>query len=109
MITVAVEDPDTPDVAILLNELSDTLKTIKGSSGTASFDPNDVRVENARFVVARDGDGNAMGCGAFRPLETGVAEIKRMYSHRSGRSSTDTTFPVHYSLLDNREETFFCF
>jgi ribosomal protein S18 acetylase RimI-like enzyme len=82
MITVASEDPDTPDVAVLLDELSASLKAITGSSGNTSFDPNDVRAENARFVVARDQCGNAVGCGAFRPLESGVAEIKRMYSRR---------------------------
>jgi ribosomal protein S18 acetylase RimI-like enzyme len=82
MITVAPEDPDTPDAAKLLDELSDALMAITGSSGKASFDLNDVRVKNARFAVARDRDGNAVGCGAFRPLENGVAEVKRMYSRR---------------------------
>lgn len=83
MITVALEDPGTPDAAILLDELSNTLKTITGSSGGASFDPSDVRLERARFAVARDRDGNAIGCGAFRPLENDIAEIKRMYSRGS--------------------------
>ncbi len=33
----------------------------------------------AVFVVARDGDGRALGCGGLRLLEPGLAEIKRMY------------------------------
>lgn len=83
MIKVASEDPETPDAAVLLDELSNELSTITGSSGKSSFDVGDVRGENARFVVARDRQGNAVGCGAFRPLGDGIAEIKRMYSRRS--------------------------
>ena len=33
----------------------------------------------AVVLVARDAGGEAVGCGALRPLEDGVAEIKRMY------------------------------
>ena len=82
-LTVTVEDPESADAAVLLEELSSALATITGSSGKASFDANDVRGEQARFVVARDAQGNAVGCGGFRPLEAGIAEIKRMYSRRS--------------------------
>jgi ribosomal protein S18 acetylase RimI-like enzyme len=83
MIKVASENPETSDAAVLLEELSNALSAITGSSGKSSFDVRDVRAENAMFVVARDQHGNAVGCGAFRPLGSGIAEIKRMYSRRS--------------------------
>lgn len=82
-IRVTVEDPVTTDAALLLDELSDQLSLITGSSGKASFDVNDVRGDRALFVVARDGDGKPVGCGALRPLEHDVAELKRMYSRRT--------------------------
>lgn len=82
-ISVAVEDPATADATLLLEELSDQLSLITGSSGKASFDVHDVLGERARFVVARDGDGQPVGCGALRPMDDDVAEVKRMYSRRS--------------------------
>jgi GNAT superfamily N-acetyltransferase len=92
MIYIVTEDPGTEDAAFLLSELSAALQAITGSSGTASFDASDVRVENARFVVARDANGQPVGCGAFRPLATGVAEIKRMYARVPGAGSAVLAF-----------------
>jgi putative acetyltransferase len=77
---IKLEDPSTPDSVTLLDALSETLSRITGDSGRASFDPNDVRGTRSLFVVARDESGNAVGCGAFRPLERDVAELKRMYA-----------------------------
>jgi len=92
VIVVVTEDPGTADAMVLLDELSAALQAITGSSGKASFDANDVRVENARFVVARNVNGHPVGCGAFRPLATGVAEIKRMYSRVPGAGSAVLAF-----------------
>ena len=80
MYTISPEDPANDDAQALIDELSDTLAGITGDSGKSSFDPGAVRSEYARFVVARDLDGRAVGCGAIRPLHDGIAELKRMYA-----------------------------
>lgn len=85
MIHIQEEDPGTPDAILLLDELSDTLKAITGASGRTSFDPEDVRVARSIFVMARDEEGNAVGCGAFRPIDDATAEVKRMYTRDKGR------------------------
>lgn len=74
------EDPSTADSMRLMEELSTALEAITGDSGKASFDAADVIGPAACFVIARDDGGAAVGCGALRPLQPGVAEIKRMYA-----------------------------
>jgi ribosomal protein S18 acetylase RimI-like enzyme len=80
MITIGIEDSASPDSHALMEELSETLARITGDSGKESFDPNDVRSDKACFVVARNEGGEVLGCGGFRPLQEGIAELKRMYS-----------------------------
>ncbi len=77
---ISLEDPTSESARKLIDELSQTLAMITGDSGRSSFDPESVLGPQAAFVVARDVDGNALGCGAFRPLQAGIAELKRMYA-----------------------------
>ena len=80
MLSIQPDDPSSPEAAALIEALSQALASITGETGKASFDVTDVRGPQGLFVVARDADGTAVGCGAFRPLQPGVAEIKRMYA-----------------------------
>lgn len=74
-------NPYDPEAVQLMNELSDCLKEITGRSGKASFDPEDVCVPKALFLIAYTDDGEAVGCGAIRPMEdNNIAEVKRMYA-----------------------------
>ncbi|WP_338765358.1 GNAT family N-acetyltransferase [Massilia sp. METH4] len=73
---VAAADPASPDAVALMRELSETLRGITGDDGTASFDPAGCTL----FAIARDDRGRAVGCGALRPIDGEIAEIKRMYA-----------------------------
>lgn len=83
---VAAADPGEPDAVALLAELDSALQAITGDSGRTSFSADDVRSAGGRFALARDALGQALGCGALRPLAAeegvaeGAAEIKRMYA-----------------------------
>lgn len=78
ILTVELSHPDLPDAARLIDALSDHLFRAFGSDGRGSFSWS---VEPARsaFALARV-DGVAVACGAIRPLDGDIAEVKRMYA-----------------------------
>ncbi len=80
MVDCAPVDPDAIEARGLIAELDAALAAICGDSGAQSFDANDVRGARSVFLLARDASGNALGCGALRPIDDDVAEVKRMYA-----------------------------
>jgi GNAT superfamily N-acetyltransferase len=80
MITIAQEDPHSPDVQRLLSAFVDEVRKRYDSppADVGLFDPELVAVPRSIFLVARD-DGNAVGCGALVPLDETVVEVKRMF------------------------------
>lgn len=72
--------PNTQDAIDLMEELSRSLELITGDSGKSSFNSNDVCIPRSLFVVAYNECGEAIGCGALRPINEKVAEVKRMFA-----------------------------
>jgi ribosomal protein S18 acetylase RimI-like enzyme len=77
---VRIEPTDArgPEAAELIGRLARELGALYCDDGSGNFSPADVGVPGSAFLVARL-RGRPVGCGAFRPMEPGVAEIKRMY------------------------------
>ena len=72
--------PNTQDAINLMEELSKSLEFITSDSGKNSFNSNDVCVPRSLFVIAYNENGEAIGCGAIRPINEYVAEVKRMFA-----------------------------
>lgn len=77
-------NPYSPDAAKLIEELSESLLAITGNSGAGSFEITDFCVPRALFVIARNQNKEAIGCGAIRPINGSAAEVKRMYAKFKG-------------------------
>ena len=84
-ISVSPEPFDAPDSRALRKELGADLMRRYAGDSEPGVKPSawDVAV----FMVARDGAGEAVGCGALRELGDGAAEIKRMYVRPHARGA----------------------
>jgi GNAT superfamily N-acetyltransferase len=78
-LVISQEDPHSEVSRRLMAALTNELAAMYGDDGGASsFTPDDALLPGAAFVVARL-NGEPIGCGAIRPLESATAEVKRMY------------------------------
>ena len=79
-IVVGREDLLSPVAAVLSDALNAELLGVYPEEGACHFrlDPDEVHVARGAFLVAR-ADGTPVGCGAIRKVDTGTAELKRMY------------------------------
>lgn len=78
-LTIEPAHPDMPDVTPLIDALSADLAARFGSDGRGGLAGWDAVADRSLFALARL-DGVAVGCGAVRPFDGEVAEIKRMYA-----------------------------
>jgi putative acetyltransferase len=74
--SIAAEPWDSPDAAALRDGLVAELEGRYGAGTEPGVRPSAADI--AVLLVARTG-GEALGCGALRPVEPGTVEIKRMY------------------------------
>ncbi|WP_255434231.1 MULTISPECIES: GNAT family N-acetyltransferase [unclassified Pantoea] len=83
MITVEKADPRSAASQLLISKLSAELAAITGDDGKSNFTMDSLEEERSLWVLARNHRGEAVGCGAIRPLAGDIAELKRMFSDRS--------------------------
>lgn len=83
---VAIESPDQPDVVELIAELDAYQRSLYPPESTHILDLASLKQPNVLFVVSRDTEHRAVGCGAvvLQPL---YGELKRMYVHPRGRGN----------------------
>ncbi|MGB9098531.1 GNAT family N-acetyltransferase [Erwinia sp.] len=83
MIKIEKSDPFSSDSLRLIELLSAELAAITGDNGKSHFTVEAMNSEKALWVLAKNAHGDAVGCGAIRPLAQNIAELKRMFSDRS--------------------------
>lgn len=82
--TIAFESPDQPDVIALIADLDAYQDTLYPPESRHALDITSLKQSNVLFAVARDSEGNAIGCGAI-VLNPEFGELKRMYVSPRGR------------------------
>lgn len=81
-LTVDAVDPRGPVARQLLEALTREIAAIyadRGDDGNGGFSVTDLDVPRAVFVVASI-SGEPVGCGALRPHDDGICEVKRMFT-----------------------------
>ncbi|WP_241302640.1 GNAT family N-acetyltransferase [Burkholderia stabilis] len=82
--TIAFESPDQPDVIALIADLDAYQDTLYPPESRHALDLASLKQSNVLFAVARDSQGEAIGCGAI-VLYPEFGELKRMYVSPRGR------------------------
>jgi putative acetyltransferase len=81
---IAIETPDQTEVIELIAALDEYQQSLYPPESTHLLDLESLKQSNVIFVVARDADHQAVGCGAV-VVEPDHGELKRMYVHPRGR------------------------
>jgi GNAT superfamily N-acetyltransferase len=81
---IAAVSPETEDARALMNELDAEIAALYPKSPIDGIDAAAFQRAGGYFVVATEA-GQAVGCGGFKPVAEGCAEIKRMFVRASAR------------------------
>jgi putative acetyltransferase len=81
---IAFESPDQPEVITLIADLDGYQDTLYPPESRHALDLASLKQLNVLFAVARDREGQAIGCGAI-VLNREFGEVKRMYVSPRGR------------------------
>lgn len=84
IITIDLESPDQTDVIALIAELDAYQDSLYPPESRHALDLESLKQSNVLFAVARDGTGQAIGCGAV-VIAPEYGEIKRLYVQPRGR------------------------
>jgi len=96
-ISIKTINPNDEKVLAITEELSTNLYLRFGSDGKNSF--TDWQYDNSKFVfVIAEIDNEIVGCGAIRPIDENIGEVKRMYSKFPGKRIGQTIL----SFLENK-------
>lgn len=75
---ITQENPNQPDIVAMLEQLDAYFGMLYPAESNHLMDVHSLCSPDVVFLVARDGNGQALGCGAF--VDRGdYAEVKRMY------------------------------
>ena len=75
---ISQESPDQPQVIALIADLDAYQDTLYPAEARYALDMASLTKSNVIFMVARDDEGAAVGCGAV-VITGGMGELKRMY------------------------------
>ncbi|MEW6302218.1 MAG: GNAT family N-acetyltransferase [Verrucomicrobiota bacterium] len=84
MLTITPTSSGSDAAQQLIRELDEDIAALYPGMPINGIDVAEFERAGGYFVVAQDA-GEAVGCGAFRPLDERCAEIKRMFVRRSAR------------------------
>ena len=83
---VKLEHPNQPEVIALIGELDAYQDTLYPAEARYALNLASLSSSNVLFAVARDDEGNAVGCGAI-VLNPSYGEVKRMYVQPQARGA----------------------